>query len=128
MAMACKSVKVVPNKTSTTAFRFNEQKSPSSGARQQQPRNGELTPNKNKSNSGHTGVLKKCQRAEPVEELSPNVLCSIKGAQAPHGAVPKVSFLNDTSLVHSGQKIFVHFVVAELRKSILWKIDTGPEI
>ena len=58
VAMACKSIKVVPNKTSATAFRFNEQKSPSSDARQQQPRNGESALNKNKSNSGHTGILK----------------------------------------------------------------------
>ena len=72
--------------------------------------------------------FKKRQRAEPVEELSPSVQCSNEGAQAPHGAVPEVSFLNDISLVHSGQKIFVQFVAVEMRKSIPWKIDTGSEI
>ena len=36
--------------------------------------------------------------------------------------------MNDISLVHSGEKIFVHFVVAQLQKSIPWKIDTGSEI
>ena len=58
VATVCKSVKVVPNKTPATAFRFNEQKSPSSGARQQQSRNGESAPSKKKFNSGHAGVLK----------------------------------------------------------------------
>ena len=42
--------------------------------------------------------------------------------------MPEVSFLNDMSLVHSGQKIFVHFVMAQLQKSTPWKVDTGSEI
>ena len=42
--------------------------------------------------------------------------------------VPEVSFLNDISLVNSGEKIFIQCVVKELGKSILWKIDTGSEI
>ena len=58
VATACKSVKVVPNRTSATAFRFNEQKSSNSGARQQQPCSGKAVPNKKTSNSGQAGVLK----------------------------------------------------------------------
>ena len=58
VAMACKSIKVVPNKTSTTAFQFNKQKSPNGGAHQQQPHSGKSVPNKKTSNSGQAGILK----------------------------------------------------------------------
>ena len=38
---------------------------------------------------------------------------------------PRCHFLNDILLVYSGQKYLSNFFVAQLQKSILWKIDTG---